>query len=70
MKININKWLIFNSNEVDSYILYEDISAFQIRENKKQIIIFLRGVEAPLTFGFDTNDALKKAYNTMFEHFR
>ena len=60
MKSNIDKWLVLESDEYYSRILFEDISAFLRSKNKNEIKIFLKGNHLPLVFGFanpETRDA-------------
>lgn len=68
MKSNFDKWLVLDSDEYYSYILYEDISSFQRNKRKNEIRIFLKGNNLPLVFGFATPEARNNALKVMIKN--
>lgn len=68
--INRDRWLVVNSDEYRSYVRYDDISAFTYSEKDKQIRIFLRGNSCPLTFAFNSTEALEQAYSVIRNNLR
>lgn len=61
------EWLGFSGTEYNSYIRYDDIAAFQYKYEKKQLKVFVKGVEAPFIFNFDTLNALCDSLNAINE---
>lgn len=70
MKNNFDKWLVLDSDEYCSYILFEDIATFQRNKNKNEIRIFLRGNHLPLVLGFANSEALDATLDVMIKNLR
>lgn len=61
MKASFDKWLVMDGAEYKSYVLYNDISAFQKDKQRPSIRIFLRGNVNPFVFNFSTTTAMNEA---------
>lgn len=65
MKASNDKWLVIESSQFRSHILYSDIAAFQYSEEDLCIRIFLRGSSCPVEFTCANKDSLTSIYQTM-----
>lgn len=65
MKECFDKWLVIESSQFKSHILYSDISAFQYSEQDLLIRIFLRGASSPVEFKCANKENLLSIYQTM-----
>lgn len=65
-----NKWLVMQSDERTTYILYDKISAFTYSESTKRIVVYVDGAAMPFEFNFTNFTALKAAYDDMLENLR
>ena len=65
-----DKWLVMQSDERTTYIMYDKISAFTYSESEKRIVVYVDGSEMPFEFNFTNCTALKAAYNDMLKNLR
>lgn len=51
-----------------THVRYSDISAFVCNEENKQLQIFIRGLDQPRVYGFNTAEALNTALEELKSH--
>ena len=63
-----DRWFCTKGDTGIIQVRYDDISAFICNEENKQLQIFIRGLDQPRVYGFNTAEALNTAFEELKSH--
>ena len=63
-----DRWFCTKGDASMTHVRYSDISAFVCNEENKQLQIFIRGLDQPRVYVFNTAEALNTALEELKSH--